>query len=95
MEELLHAESGRRVRIRCGLAAGEPIEDDGDLFGLAVVRAARVCAVAGAGEVVVADEVRSLVDDAARFRSAGRFELKGLPGPLELHFAQRSSTVAR
>ena len=33
---LLHAESGLSVQIRCGLAAGEPIEELGDLFGIAV-----------------------------------------------------------
>ena len=37
---LAHVPSGLPVAIRCGLSAGEPIESDGDLFGLAVGRAA-------------------------------------------------------
>jgi len=37
--------------LRVGLHAGEPIEDDGDLFGNAVQLAARLCAAAGPSEI--------------------------------------------
>jgi len=95
LEGLLHAESGQQVRIRCGLAAGEPIEDAGDLFGVSVVRAARVCAAAGAGEVLVAGEVPAMASRAAlEFEPAGERELKGLPGSTAVYRARRASQGA-
>ncbi len=39
--------------LRIGLSAGEPIEDHGDLFGKAVQLAARLCAHAAPGRVLV------------------------------------------
>ena len=45
----------------CGLNAGEPIEEDGDLFGSTVILASRIAAKAGAGEILVPDTVRGLL----------------------------------
>ena len=39
-----------RVRVRIGLNAGEPVAEDGDLFGTAVQMAARICARAEPGQ---------------------------------------------
>jgi class 3 adenylate cyclase len=39
--------------LRIGLSAGEPIEEHGDLFGKAVQLAARLCAHAGPGRILV------------------------------------------
>ena len=49
------------LRIRVGINAGEPLEEDDDLYGTAVIRAARVMGEAPGGEVLVADIVRQLV----------------------------------
>ena len=46
--------------MRVGLNAGEPIEEDGDLFGSTVILAARIAAAAGAGQVLVSVAVREL-----------------------------------
>jgi class 3 adenylate cyclase len=46
--------------VRVGLNAGEPIEEDGDLFGSTVILAARIAAAAGAGQVLVSVAVREL-----------------------------------
>ena len=48
------------LSIRVGLSAGEPLEDEGDLFGTAVNMAARLCDHAGPGQIVVASVVRDL-----------------------------------
>jgi class 3 adenylate cyclase len=88
---LLHAESGLSVQIRCGLAAGEPIEERGDLFGIAVTRAKRICDEASGGEVLVAQEVESMVGDPTlRFDDHADAELKGMPGRTRLLIARRS-----
>jgi class 3 adenylate cyclase len=72
--------------IRVGLAAGEPVVEGDDLFGLAVVRASRICAQAGAGQVLFSDEVARLADvpeDTLDF--VGKVALKGLPEETTLY----------
>ena len=44
--------------LRIGVTAGEPIEEHGDLFGSAVQLAARICAHAEPGRILVAQVVR-------------------------------------
>jgi class 3 adenylate cyclase len=57
-----HAEAGGEpLRVRVGVNAGEPIAEGDDLFGTAVILAARVAAEATGGQVLVADVVRQLV----------------------------------
>jgi class 3 adenylate cyclase len=81
----LHANSRREVRVRCGLAVGAPIDNQGDIFGLTVAKAARVCAQAGPGVVLVSGDIPRLVDDpTVRFDAHGHVQLKGLPEPTEL-----------
>lgn len=76
------------LRVRIGLAAGEPLDDEGDLFGLTVVAAGRICGAAGAGRVFVADEIPPLVrGGAVRFSEVGEVALKGFPAPFRLHEA--------
>lgn len=73
---------GRRVHVRVGLHAGEPVREGSDLFGTAVIVAARVNAAAGPGEVLVTDLVRGLVSGSADFEfdEPRSVELKGLEG---------------
>jgi class 3 adenylate cyclase/predicted ATPase len=81
----LHANSRREVRLRCGLAAGAPIDNKGDIFGLTVAKAARICAQAGPGMVLVSGDIPRMVDDSTiRFDSRGHVQLKGLPEPTTL-----------
>lgn len=77
----LHAESGVMVSVRCGLAAGDPVEEGGDLFGLAVARASRICALADGGTVLVSDEIAAMSPpDAFAFEDRGAVALRGIPG---------------
>ncbi len=46
--------------VRVGLNAGEPIEEEGDLFGSTVILAARIAAAAQGGEVLASMAVREL-----------------------------------
>lgn len=66
--------------LRAGVHSGEVLVRDDDLIGIAVHVAARVGALAGAGEVLVTDTVRVLVDGSGmRFEPVGEHELKGVP----------------
>ena len=47
--------------MRIGLNAGEPIAEDEDLFGTAVILAARIAAKAEGGEILASNVVRELV----------------------------------
>jgi class 3 adenylate cyclase/tetratricopeptide (TPR) repeat protein len=75
-----------RLRVRIGLHAGEVAWRDGQLSGEAVHAAARVCAAAAAGQILVSDVTRQLAGTVpdATFRDAGEFELKGFPTPWRL-----------
>jgi class 3 adenylate cyclase len=82
MEALDAREGGLGLAVRVGVSAGEPIADaDGDLHGMAVVIAARLCGVAGSNEVLVQDIVRLLVASRDGFGSGPvvGHELKGVP----------------
>ena len=74
------------IPIGIGIHAGETIETDGGFVGSPVNIAARICAQAGAGEVLVSETVRALTATVlpVRFRSRGRPQLKGIADPIEL-----------
>jgi class 3 adenylate cyclase len=67
------------LRLRIGVNAGEPIEENGDLFGVTVQLASRICDHAAAGQILVADVVRQLTAGKGfAFSSAGEFVPKGM-----------------
>ncbi len=71
-------EGGEPLQLRMGLNAGEPVEEDGDLFGSTVILASRIAAKAGAGEILVPDTVRGLLSGKGFvFGDRGEFVPKG------------------
>lgn len=73
----------RRLRVRIGVAAGEPVSEQDDLFGAAVQQAARLCACAEPDCIVVSSGVRDLCrGKSIRFTDAGPIELKGFDEPI-------------
>ncbi|HEV8574236.1 MAG TPA: adenylate/guanylate cyclase domain-containing protein [Dehalococcoidia bacterium] len=74
------------VSVRVGLNAGEPIEEDGDLFGATVILASRIAAKAGGGEILVADTVRGLCSGKGfLFVDRGEFVAKGFEEPVRVY----------
>jgi class 3 adenylate cyclase len=74
------------IQIRVGLNAGEPIEEDGDLFGATVILASRIAAKAGGGEILVADTVRGLCSGKGfLFADRGEFVAKGIEEPVRVY----------
>jgi len=79
------AEPDMALRIRCGLARGRLIPHNGDFFGLVQSEAARLCSLAGAGEVLVSAAVVADLDAGAMVvERLGPHELRGLPEPVEV-----------
>ncbi len=80
-----YANSETPIRIRVGINAGEPIEEQHDLYGASVIRAARVMGQAQGGEILVADVVRQLVEGKKYlFSGRGEADLKGFEEPVRL-----------
>lgn len=69
---------------RIGLSIGDVSVERDDVHGTAVIEAARLCATASGGEILVADIVRALARGRGGFvfESVGELELKGLPDPV-------------
>lgn len=69
-----------RPQMRIGINAGEVVDRDGDPMGTTVNAAARICARAKGGDVVVSDVVRLLAGNvgSVRYHDRGRVHLKGL-----------------
>ncbi len=78
------------IRVRIGLTAGEPIAEDdpggrGDLFGTAVIRAARIAAMAQGGEILVTNVVRELAEGKGfMFGDRGEAVLRGFDDPVRV-----------
>src|SRR5262247_816384 len=81
--------TGPRIAIGIGINTGEPIrQEDGDYIGGTVNLAARICAAAGSGQILVSEstryvagriELRRADGGVAEYVDLGRHELKGFP----------------
>jgi class 3 adenylate cyclase len=72
-----------RLRVRIGLAAGEPVAERDDLFGATVQLAARLCQRAGPGRILVSNGVKELaLGKGFGFRRRGAMRLKGFDEPI-------------
>jgi class 3 adenylate cyclase/tetratricopeptide (TPR) repeat protein len=82
------SEIAESIDVRAGVHVGEPVIDEaGRYFGMAVVVAARLCAAAEGGQVLVSDLVRALCAsrDHLAFSSVGSLALKGVGQPVPAH----------
>jgi class 3 adenylate cyclase len=71
------------VTVRIGISAGEPVEQASDLFGSTVQLAARLCAQAEPGQILVSQVVSDLcLGKNLKFLDAGECELKGFDGKI-------------
>jgi class 3 adenylate cyclase len=70
------------LRVRIGVAAGEPVDHNDDLFGSTVTLASRICDAADAGCILTSDVVRTLGSERGFAFDGGRdVVLKGFSGP--------------
>jgi len=73
------------LRVRIGIAAGEPVDHNDDLFGATVTLASRICAAADAGQILTSNIVYDLGSAKGfRFDSGHDRPLKGFSSPLRL-----------
>jgi class 3 adenylate cyclase len=82
-----HSESmPEPLHVRVGLNAGEPIEEDGDLFGSMVIMASRITARAGAGEILIPEPLRHLLSGKNYvYTDRGETMLKGFEDAVRLY----------
>ena len=68
------------LTIRMGMTVGEPIREEHDLFGMAVVMAARIGAMAVGGQILTSHIVYALLSETGQFKfdPAGEHSLKGV-----------------
>jgi class 3 adenylate cyclase/tetratricopeptide (TPR) repeat protein len=83
--EARNRRSEEQFDVRIGVSLGETNVEDGDYFGEPVVEAARLCAYAQGGQIVVNALVRQLAGsrDGHSFHSLGGLELKGISEPVQ------------
>lgn len=80
------AHSRAPLRVRIGVHAGEPLPQDGRLFGSCVIAAVRICSVTTAGHVLVSDLVwRLAAGRSFAFQLRGAVALKGFAQPFDLY----------
>ena len=70
------------LRIRIGIAAGEPVDHNDDLFDSTVTLVSRICESAAAGRILTSDLVHDLgVERGFRFDGGRELVLKGFSSP--------------
>jgi len=78
------------LQLRVGMAAGEPIQEAGDIHGTVVAHASRIGDLGDAGEVIVSDTVRRLAEGKGfTFEPKGEVSLKGFDEPERVWSATR------
>lgn len=81
-----HAGGGIAPRVRIGINAGEPVVEEGDLFGTSVQLARRICDAGAGGDILVSNVVRELcAGKGFEFEAHGEVMLKGFPEPIRLY----------
>ncbi len=79
---------GERPRLRAGIHSGTPTLTDAGYIGLSVHTAARVCAAADGGQILVSEGTHDALDrppDGVTLRRLGPVRLKGLAAPEVLY----------
>jgi class 3 adenylate cyclase len=80
------AEEDERLEVKVALNAGEPVAEEGDLYGSSVQLAARVRDAAGPGQILVTEVVRGLTTGKGFLVSdTGEHALKGFEEPVRLY----------
>ena len=78
----------RQLKVRVGAAAGEPVEQNNDLFGSTVQLAARLCAHAQPEQILVSNAIAELcIGKGLIFEDLGEVDLKGFGSPVRTHAA--------
>lgn len=86
LQRALANHDGEPLQVRIGLNAGEPIEEDGDLFGSTVILASRIAAKASAGEILIPEPLRHLLTGKGyAYDDRGETMLKGFEDPVRLY----------
>ena len=74
------------VQVRIGIHTGEPRLVEGHYYvGVDLSRAARICAAAHGGQVLLSSTTQDLVADTVKTRELGEHLLKGIEAPERLH----------
>ena len=82
------ANSERPLKVRVGAAAGEPVEQNNDLFGSTVQLAARLCSHAQPEQILVTSAIAELcIGKGLQFEDVGEVVLKGFGYPVRAHAA--------
>jgi class 3 adenylate cyclase len=88
MQQAIHRHNRQApelLSIRIGISAGEVVAEDGDYFGEPVVEAARLCAEADGGQILLGDVVRIMTRGRGHdLAPVGELQLKGLPEPVKV-----------
>jgi class 3 adenylate cyclase len=85
LQRAFAAHEGEPLHVRVGLNAGEPIEEDGDLFGSTVILASRIAAMAGAGDILIPEPLRHLLSGKSYlYADRGEIALKGFEDAVRL-----------
>lgn len=84
-EERWH-QASEPVKVRIGMAAGEPVDHDDDIFGAAVNLADRICSAAQPGHPLVSENVYELGSERGfDFGPGVEMEMKGFSDPAVVH----------
>ncbi len=91
---------GAEFKVRMGVHTGQAEVSDGRYTGLAVHRAARICAAAHGGQVLVSQATETLLEDEEEdlqinFRALGQHRLKDLDRPVSLYQAGASDLPSK
>lgn len=70
------------LRVRIGMAAGEPVDHNDDIFGATVNLASRICDAADVGHPLTSELLRDLgLEKGFSFQDGREVALRGFPGP--------------
>jgi class 3 adenylate cyclase len=90
---------GLEVRVRIGIHSGYPTLAEENYIGMAVHTAARVCALAHGGQILLTGDVREACRefkiDGVRFRNVGQHRLRGIPDEVALFQLGAQGLLAR
>jgi class 3 adenylate cyclase len=88
LEKHAQKNSEHALKVRVGAAAGEPVEQNNDLFGSTVQLAARLCAHAQPEQILVSNAIAELsIGKGLSFEDVGEVTLKGFDLPVRDHAA--------